>query len=113
MSDELNSYLITPNSSLKEHLLNIERKFFMNANTLYEIYTINKQTPGEDLTISLAKFQAEHPGEVSHEEAKTLREFVGRHGKALAVAYRKGKAAFQAVVEVLEAQDKEAQEARQ
>ena len=86
----------------------------MNTNTLYEIYTINKQTPGEDLTISLAKFQAEHPNTVSHEEAKAMREFVGRHGKALAVAFRKGKAAFEAVAEVLlEAQDKEAQEARQ
>ncbi len=85
----------------------------MNTNTLYDIYTINKQTPGEDLTISLAKFQAEHQGAVSHEEARALREFVGRHGKNLAVAYRKGKAAFTAVVEVLEAQDKEAQEAAQ
>lgn len=83
----------------------------MNINTLYDIYTINKQTPGEDLTISMAKFQAEHPGAVSHEEAKTIREFVGKHGKTMAVAYRKGKAAFQSVVEVLEAQDKEAQEA--
>ena len=81
----------------------------MNTNTLYDIYTINKQTPGEDLTISLAKFQAEHQGAVSHEEARAVREFVGRHGKNLAVAYRKGKAAFTAVVEVLEAQDKEAQ----
>ena len=80
----------------------------MNTNTLYEIYTINKQTPGEDLTISMAKFQAEHPGEVSHEEAKTLREFVGKHGKTLAMAYRKGKAAFQAVAEVLYAEDNEA-----
>ena len=86
----------------------------MNTNTLYDIYTINKQTPGEDLTISMAKFQAEHQGTLSHEEAKTLREFVGKHGKTLAVAYhRKDKAAFQAVVEVLEAQDKEAQEAAQ
>lgn len=85
----------------------------MNTNTLYDIYTINKQTPGEDLTISLAKYQAEHQGAVSHEEAKTIREFVGKHGKALAVAYRKGKAAFQAVVEVLEAEDKEVQEAAQ
>ena len=85
----------------------------MNTNTLYDIYTINKQTPGEDLTISLAKFQAEHQGAVSHEEARAMREFVGKHGKTLAVAYRKGKAAFTAVAEVLEAQDKEAQEARQ
>lgn len=85
----------------------------MNTNTLYDIYKLNHETEGEDLTISMAKFQAEHPGEVSHEEAHALREFVGRHGKTLAVAYRKGKAAFQAVAEVLEAQDKEAQEARQ
>ena len=85
----------------------------MNTNTLYEIYTINKQTPGEDLTISMAKFQAERQGAVSHEEAKTLREFVGKHGKTLAVAYRKGKAAFEAVAEVLYAEDKEAQEAAQ
>ena len=85
----------------------------MNTNTLYDIYKLNHETEGEDLTISMAKFQAEHQGAVSHEEAKTIREFVGRHGKALAVAYRKGKAAFTAVVEVLEAQDKEAQEARQ
>ena len=85
----------------------------MNTNILYDIYTINHQTPGEDLTISMAKFQAEHPGAVSHEEAKTIREFIGKHGKTLAVAYRKGKAAFTAVVEALEAQDKEAQEAAQ
>ena len=80
----------------------------MNTNTLYEIYTINKQTPGEDLTISLAKFQAEHQGAVSHEEAKTIREFVGKHGKTLAVAFRKGKAAFEGVAEVLYAEDNEA-----
>ena len=85
----------------------------MNTNTLYDIYKLNHETEGEDLTISLAKFQAEHQGAVSHEEARAMREFVGRHGKALAVAYRKGKAAFTAVVEVLEAQDKEAQEAAQ
>ena len=85
----------------------------MNTNILYDIYTINRQSENEDLTISMAKFQAERPNTVSHEEAKAMREFVGRHGKALAVAARKGKAAFQAVVEVLEAQDKEAQEAAQ
>lgn len=85
----------------------------MNTNILYDIYTINRQSENEDLTISLAKYQAEHQGTVSHEEAKVMREFIGKHGKTLAVAYRKGKAAFQAVAEVLEAQDKEAQEARQ
>lgn len=83
----------------------------MNTNTLYDIYTINHQAPGEDLTISMAKYQAEHPNTVSHEEAKTMREFIGKHGKSLAVAFRKGKAAFEAVTEVLYAEDKEAQEA--
>ena len=80
----------------------------MNTNTLHEIYTINHQTPGEDLNVSMAKFQAEHQGAVSHEEAKTLREFIGKHGKTLAVAFRKGKAAFEAVAEVLYAEDVEA-----
>ena len=61
----------------------------------------------------MAKFQATNSGALPHEEAKVMREFIGRHGKALAMAFRKGKAAFTAVVEVLEAQDKEAQEARQ
>lgn len=85
----------------------------MNTNILYDIYKLNHEIEGEDLTVSMAKFQAEHPGAVSHEEARAMREFVGKHGKTLAVAYRKGKAAFTAWVMVLEAQDKEAQEARQ
>lgn len=85
----------------------------MNTNILYDIYTINHQTPGEGLTVSMAKFQAQFPGVPPHEEAKVMREFIGKHGKTLAVAFRKGKAAFQAVAEVLEAQDKEAQEAAQ
>lgn len=80
----------------------------MNTNILYDIYTINRQSENEDLTISMAKFQAEHPNTVSHEEAKAMREFVGRHGKALAVAFCKGKAAFEAVAEVLYAEDVEA-----
>lgn len=80
----------------------------MNINTLYDVYKLNHETEGEDLTISLAKYQAEHQGAVSHEEARAMREFVGRHGKALAMAFRKGKATFQAVAEVLYAEDNEA-----
>lgn len=85
----------------------------MNTNTLYDIYTINHQSEGEDLVVSMAKFQAERPGAVSHEEAKAMREFIGKHGKTLAVAFHKGKAAFEGVAEVLYAEDKEAQEAAQ
>ena len=83
----------------------------MSTNILYDIYKLNHETEGEDLTVSMAKFQAENPNTVSHEEAKAMREFIGKHGRALAVAFHKGKATFQAVVEVLEAEDKEAQEA--
>ena len=50
----------------------------MNTNILYDIYKLNHETEGEDLTVSMAKFQAEHPNTVSHEEAKAMREFVGR-----------------------------------
>lgn len=82
----------------------------MNTNILYDIYTINRQSENEDLTISMSKFQAEHPNTVSHEEAKVMREFIGRHGKALAMAFRKGKATFQAVAEVLYAEDNEARQ---
>ena len=82
----------------------------MNTNILHDIYTINHQSEGEDLTVSLAKFQAANPGAVSHEEAKAMREFIGRHGKALAMAFRKGKATFQAVAEVLYAEDNEARQ---
>lgn len=85
----------------------------MNTNILHDIYTINHQSEGEDLTVSMAKFQATNSGAFPHEEAKAMREFIGKHSKTLAVAYRKGKAAFTAVVEVLEAEDKEAQEAAQ
>lgn len=80
----------------------------MNTNILYDIYKLNHETEGEDLTISMAKFQAQLPGVLPHEEAKAMREFMGRHGKALAVAFRKGKAAFEAVAEVLFAEDNEA-----
>lgn len=83
----------------------------MNTNILHDIYTINHQTPGEDLTISLAKFQAANPGALSHEEAKAMREFVGRHGQALARAYPGGYEAFAAAVVQGMAEDKTAQEA--
>ena len=82
----------------------------MNTNILYDIYKLNHETEGEDLTISMAKFQAELPSVLPHEEAKTMREFIGKHGKTLAVAFRKGKAAFEGVAEVLYAEDNEARQ---
>ena len=77
----------------------------MSTNILYDIYKLNHETEGEDLTISLAKYKAEHP--MDQAEDKAIREFVGRHGKALAMAFRKGKAAFEAAAEVLWVEDQE------
>lgn len=76
----------------------------MNTNTLYEIYTINKQTEGEDLGISLAKYKAAHPGAVSHEDDKAIREFMGAHGPELARAFDQGREAFEAAVASCEAE---------
>ena len=76
----------------------------MNTNILYEIYAINHETEGEDLSISLAKYKAAHPGVVSHEEDKAIREFVGAHGSTLAKAFDQGKEAFEAAVAACEAE---------
>ena len=79
-----------------------------NAEPIADFIDLVSLGEGEDLTVSMAKFQAQLPGVLPHDGAKAMREFVGRHGKALAVAFRKGKAAFTAWVMVLVAQDKEA-----
>lgn len=76
----------------------------MKTNTLYDIYMINRETEGEDLGISLAKYKAAHPGAVSHEEDKAIREFVGAHGPELARAFDQGREAFEAAVAACEAE---------
>lgn len=76
----------------------------MNTNILHDIYTINHETNGEDLAVSLAKYKATHPGAVSHEEDKEIREFVGANGPELARAFEQGREAFEAAVAVCEAE---------
>ena len=75
----------------------------MNTNILYDIYTINHETEGEDLAVSLAKYKAAHPGAVSHEEDKAIREFIGAYGSTLAKAFDEGEEAFAAAVVSCEA----------
>lgn len=75
----------------------------MNTNILYDIYTINRETEGEDLAVSLAKYKAANPGAVSHEEDKAIREFIGAYGSTLAQAFDEGKEAFAAAVVSCEA----------
>lgn len=83
----------------------------MNANMLHEIYAINEGTQGEDLSISLAKYQAQNPG-MSNEESKAVREFIGSHGPALAKAFDQIREAFVSLVEELNAAAAEAEEAQ-
>lgn len=83
----------------------------MNVNMLYEIYAINEGTQGEDLSISLAKYQAKHPG-MSNEERKAVLEFIGSHGPDLAKAFNQSMEAFVSLVEELNAAAAEAEEAQ-
>lgn len=76
----------------------------MNTNTLYDIYMINRETEGEDLGVSLAKYKSAHPGALSHEDDKAIREFVGAHGPELARAFDQGREAFEAAVAACEAE---------
>lgn len=78
----------------------------MNINILYDIYTINHETEGEDLAVSMAKYKAAHPGAVSHEDDKAIREFIGAYGYTLAKAFDEGKEAFEAAVDACEAEGK-------
>lgn len=83
----------------------------MNVNMLYEIYAINEGTQGEDLSISLAKYQAQHPG-MSNEESKAVRAFIGSHGPDLAKAFNQSFDTFAALVEELNAAAAEDEEAQ-
>ena len=85
----------------------------MNADILYEIYTITRDNQANDLTIGLAMYRAQHPGLLTHEEDKAIRAFMGRHGRELSDAFP-DRTAFDAAVEACEnADDLEAEEARE
>lgn len=76
----------------------------MNANILYNIYTLCANEGHVDIaTIGMAKFRAMHP-EITDSEAKAIREFVGKHGKALAKAFH-DKDKFTKEVELAEILD--------
>ena len=84
----------------------------MNAITLYQIYETTRKNNARDLTIGLAMFHADHPGEVDHDQDKAIREFIGRHGKELAEAFPDRDKFAQAVAEAVKA-DEEAAKARE
>ena len=81
----------------------------MNTEMLYELYEITEKNDAPDLaTVGMAMLLKKHP-EITHEEAKEMREFTGRHGQELAAAYP-DREAFAAAVEAGIQADKEAAE---
>ena len=81
----------------------------MNTELLYELYEINEKNDAPDLaTVGMPMLLKKHP-EITHEEAKEIREFTGRHGQELAAAFP-DKEAFEAAVEAGIQADKEAAE---
>ena len=80
----------------------------MNTNMLYELYRITEKNDAPDLaTVGMAMLRHEHP-EITHEEDKEMRHFVGRHGKELAEVYL-DRAAFELAVEAGIRADREAE----
>lgn len=83
----------------------------MNTEMLYELYEITEKNDAPDLaTVGMAMLQENHP-EITHEEAREMREFTGRHGAELAAAYQTGGMdTFAAAVEAGIQADKESAE---
>ena len=83
----------------------------MNTEMLYELYEITEKNDAPDLaTVGMAILREKHP-EITHEEAKEMREFTGRYGQELAAAYQTGGMdTFSAAVEAGIQADKEAAE---
>lgn len=81
----------------------------MNAKTLYDIYENTQRNDFKDLIFGLGQYHADHPGEIDHATDKAIREFIGKHGQDLSIAYHKGYAAFVEAFELCVTQDKQQQ----
>lgn len=81
----------------------------MKTNYCMNCYEITEKNDAPDLaTVGMAMLREKYP-EITHEEAKEMREFTGRHGQELAAAYP-DREAFEAAVEAGIQADKEAAE---
>lgn len=73
------------------------------SGALYDVYALTRAVDAPDLTIGLAHYRERHP-ELTHEEEKELRGFMGRHGQELAKAFPHWTQ-FAAAVEAAQARD--------
>ena len=78
-----------------------DNKNFSGA--LYDVYALTQSVGAPDLTVGLALYRERHP-QLTHEEEKELREFMGRHGQELAKAFPHWTQ-FAAAVEAAQARD--------
>ena len=79
----------------------------MNAEYIYDIFETTERNGDPDLTIGLAKLQADKPIPENTNE-KELCSFIGRHYKALVDAYKgHDRAAFEETVLACETADAE------
>ena len=78
----------------------------VNAETLYAVYETTERNHDPDLVFGLAKLRVTRP-DITQEQDRAMREFIGWHTQELAKAYKEGKAAFLAAVEVCTALDEE------
>lgn len=84
----------------------------MNTNYVYDIFETTQRNDAPDLTIGLAMLRAKQP--IPDEEAKTIREFMGRHYGELVEAFKsRDREGFNTVVAELTAQDQDEQPACQ
>lgn len=75
-------------------------------NCLYEIYEIGRKNKLNDLTIAIAQYRAENPGEIDFEKDKTIRMFISRNRIRLANAFNDGdKDSFNAEVAAIIAEE--------
>lgn len=65
---------------------------------LYAIYTLTRDNQAPDLTTGLAMYRDQHPGLLTQEDDRAIREFMGRHGQELSQAFP-DRTAFDAAVE--------------
>lgn len=84
----------------------------MNTNKLYNIYETNREHSFHDLIIGLAQFKSDHPGTVSQEEDKAIRQIIGAHGPELAKAFPDREKFAAAVAEGMAEDAKKAAEAK-
>lgn len=62
----------------------------VNPNTLYDLYEITRDNDAPDLaTVGMAMLREQNPS-ITNDEAEIMRQFTGRHGKALSKVFNEG-----------------------